>query len=118
MKGYDLNNGIWLSGQVWQLCLLERIPSPPSEIIVDEYQKKKRCQTLDLDPLTKYFGSTHDMYIVASHCFPTIVTIYICASTLENLSSGVCEQHRRRPGCASAQSDQRLCYSHFGKYHI
>ena len=25
--------------------------------------------------------------------------------------SGVCEQHRRRPACASAQSDQRLCYS-------
>ena len=29
----------------------------------------------------------------------------------KNLSSGVCEQHRRRPACASAQSDQRLCYS-------
>ena len=26
---------------------------------------------------------------------------------------GVCEQHRRRPACASAQSDQRLCYSLF-----
>ena len=30
---------------------------------------------------------------------------------------GVCEQHRRRPACASAQSDQCLCYSHFEKYH-
>ena len=40
------------------------------------------------------------------------------ASTRENLSSGVCEQHRRRPACASAQSDQRLCYSLCGKYHI
>ena len=40
------------------------------------------------------------------------------ASTRENLSSGVCEQHRRRPACASAQPDQRLCYSRFGKYHI
>ena len=39
------------------------------------------------------------------------------ASTRENLSSGVCEQHRRRPACAFAQSDQRLCYSIFGKYH-
>ena len=29
----------------------------------------------------------------------------------ENLSSGVCEQRRRRPDCVSAQSDQRLCYS-------
>ena len=26
---------------------------------------------------------------------------------------GVCEQHRRRPACASAQSDQRLLYSLF-----
>ena len=29
-----------------------------------------------------------------------------------------CEQHRRRPACAFAQSDQRLCYSRFRKYHI
>ena len=29
-----------------------------------------------------------------------------------------CEQHRRRPACASAQSDQRLCYSHFEKNHM
>ena len=31
---------------------------------------------------------------------------------------GVCEQHRPRPACASAQTDQPLCYSLFGKYHI
>ena len=42
----------------------------------------------------------------------------IWARTRENLSSGVCEQHRRRPACASAQSDQRLCYSLFKKYHM
>ena len=36
----------------------------------------------------------------------------------ENLSSGVCEQHRRTPACASAQPGQRLCYSLSGKYHI
>ena len=30
---------------------------------------------------------------------------------------GVCEQQRCRPACASAQSDQRLCYSLIGKYH-
>ena len=40
------------------------------------------------------------------------------ASTRENLSSGVCEQHRRRPAYASAQSDQRLCYSRIGKYYM
>ena len=32
----------------------------------------------------------------------------IWASTRETLNSGVCEQHRRRTACASAQSDQRL----------
>ena len=31
---------------------------------------------------------------------------------------GGCEQHWRRPACASAQSDQRLCYSLFGKCHM
>ena len=43
---------------------------------------------------------------------------YMRASTRENLSSGVCEQHSRRPACASAQSDQRLCYSLVRKYHV
>ena len=40
------------------------------------------------------------------------VSISMCtnnwASPRENLSSGVCEQHRCRPACASAQFDQRL----------
>ena len=40
------------------------------------------------------------------------------ASTRENLSSGGCDQHRRRPACASARSDQRLCYSRFVKYNV
>ena len=31
---------------------------------------------------------------------------------------GDCEQQRRKPACASAQSDQRLCYLLSGKYHI
>ena len=38
------------------------------------------------------------------------------ASTREKLSLVVCEQQRRRQ--ASVQSDQRLCYSLFEKYHI
>ena len=45
-------------------------------------------------------------------------TYIIWASTWENLSLGVCEQHRSRPACASAQSDQRLFYWLFGKYHM
>ena len=36
----------------------------------------------------------------------------------ENLSSEVCEQQRRRPACASAQTDQCLCYSLIRKYHV
>ena len=31
---------------------------------------------------------------------------------------GFCEQQRCRPACASAQSDQHLCYWLFEKYHI
>ena len=30
---------------------------------------------------------------------------------------GFAKQQRRRPACATAQPDQRLCYSLFGKYH-
>ena len=40
------------------------------------------------------------------------------ATTRENMSSGVSEQHRRRPACASVQSDQPLCYLLFGKYYM
>ena len=36
----------------------------------------------------------------------------------KNLSSGVCEKPRRRPACASAQSDQRLCFSLFAFFSI
>ena len=38
-------------------------------------------------------------------------------STRDNLSSGVCEELRRRPAYAYAQTGQRLCYSLFRKYH-
>ena len=50
--------------------------------------------------------------------FNLVIVSAIWASTRENLSSVVCEQHRRRPACASAQSDQRLCYSLFIKYYM
>ena len=45
------------------------------------------------------------------------------ASSRENLSSGGgggggCEQHRPRPAWASAQSDQRLCYSLCENYYM
>ena len=48
----------------------------------------------------------------------TISASHIWASTRENQSSGVCKQQRRRPACASAQSDHRLCFSLYEKYHM
>ena len=46
---------------------------------------------------------------IAQHC--VVKRHCIWATT----SSGICEQQRRRPACASAQSDQRLCCSLMGK---
>ena len=34
-----------------------------------------------------------------------------------NLSREICDLQRRRPACASAQSDQPPCYSLFGKHN-
>ena len=56
--------------------------------------------------------------VLTTHYIVFMKEFIFWASMQENLSSGVCEQHRRRPACASAQSDQRLCYSFFEKYHI
>ena len=49
----------------------------------------------------------------------TLKMLYgIWASPRENLSSWICEQQSRRTACASAQTDQRICYSRFGKYDL
>ena len=40
------------------------------------------------------------------------------ASSRENMFLGNGEHNRRRPSCASAQSDQRLCYSLIEKYYM
>ena len=40
------------------------------------------------------------------------------AAMRENRTLWVCEQHKRRPACASVQTDQHLCYLLIGKYHI
>ena len=50
--------------------------------------------------------------------YAVLKLVYIWAVTQKKLSSGVCEQHRPRPACASSQSDQRLSYLLFGKYHM
>ena len=62
-------------------------------------------------------------WLLTDHISTNILSVWLkyivnWASSRENLSSEVCEQQRRRPACASAQSDQRLCYSRFGKNHI
>ena len=56
------------------------------------------------------------VYCFLSDVFPMVLSIW--SWTWENLSSGVGEQQMRRPACASAQSDQRLCYSLIRRYHI
>ena len=50
--------------------------------------------------------------------FSSCKRVIIWASTRENLSSGICEQHSHRPACAFAQSDQCLCYSRCVKYNV
>ena len=40
----------------------------------------------------------------------SLKSIIVWASSRENLSLGVWEQQRCRPACASAHTDQRLCY--------
>ena len=47
-------------------------------------------------------------------CFYAINEQNKWARSSENMSYAICEQQRRRSACASAQSDQRLCYSLLG----
>ena len=50
-----------------------------------------------------------DAFNTTSRYLDDILSInYNLVSMRENLSSGICEQRRRRPACASALSDQRL----------
>ena len=43
---------------------------------------------------------------------------FVWASMQKNLSLGSCQYQMHRPACASAQSDQHLCYSLIGKYYL
>ena len=60
-------------------------------------------------------GSSKSTLVKMTHRWKSHVTAHIWASKQENLSSEVCEQHRCRQACTSAQSAQRLCYSLFEK---
>ena len=104
-----------------------------------EFLKKKRFwknqQTVNNDPTCrKYYCwpvfliSCLLTYSIVLSCVSPMyhVITYITrwayntirALTRENLSSGVCKQQRLTPAYAYAQSDQRLCYSFIGMYHI
>ena len=62
----------------------------------------------------------HEILVLIAYAQKLSLNIHadIWTSTQENISSEVFKQHRRRPACASAQSDQPLFYSLFGKYYI
>ena len=62
-------------------------------------------------------GSTESTLLKMPHCWKSHVEAHMGLEA-KNLSLVVCEQHRRRPGCAYAQTDQHLRYWLFGKYHI
>ena len=72
------------------------------------------------EPSFTEFSNFELIILAFENLGPSIIlrSIYGRASTQENLSSGFCRQQRRRPACPSAQTDQHLCYSLFGKYHI
>ena len=74
----------------------------------------KRSQSLSKDTHL-LFSTIH----VSCGYVPQLYYMHtIWASARENLSSEVCEQQRRRPACASAQTDQSLCYSLIKKHYI
>ena len=71
-----------------------------------------------LCPYFMYVSSECSGETVHLHRLARAFSAHIWALAQENLSSGVCEQQRCRPACTSPQTDQRHCYSLFGKYHI
>ena len=52
---------------------------------------------------------------IVIHYMESIILIW--ASTRINLSLGICKKQMHRHACASAKTDQHLCYSLYGKYH-
>ena len=69
------------------------------------------------------FNLRHSMQIYNTENSKKFMAIYqvnymMVLNARETLSSEGCEPHMRRPAWASTQSDQRLCYSLIGKYHM
>ena len=91
--------------------------------ITFEKNVNRRQQKHEIYPACKESNDLLYKILLCCRSYEKVWSIlYInCASTRENLSSGVCKQQRCRPACldcASAQSDQHLCYLLIGKYHI
>ena len=88
------------------------------------YDKKTRYRHLrlylivELETDLTELGCKDDLGFFMMHSHLLVLSWIIWASLRENLSSGVCEQHRRRPACASAQTAQRLCYSLLELIHV
>ena len=67
-------------------------------------------------------GSSETTLVKMPHCWKSHAMAQICdyksdsisqqmgVFTRENMSLRVCKQHRRRPACASTQSNQCLCF--------
>ena len=74
------------------------------------------------DPIEMQYSVSPDLDLhymsISQHMLLVLIDIISVTYVRENLFSEVCKQQRHRPAWASAQSDQRLCNSLIGKYHI
>ena len=89
----------------------------PTELI-NSIKHEHLCKILCL---SQDINSGRDITLCITIYKPLVVYVFsyiMAVIDSRKRSSGVCQQHRRRPACASAQSDQHLCYSLFRKYHI
>ena len=87
-----------------------------------QYLKSKNCVSFQANWYCNYVDTDHTIILLkmagkflGSTYFLLAPATNNWASPLQNLSSEVCEQQRPRPACASAQPDQRLCYSLTGR---
>ena len=62
---------------------------------------------------TVAFNAESDLYIV----YPMASLLIQMSHVMTKPVFAVCEQQRHRSACASAQSDQRLCYSLYRYYN-
>ena len=83
---------------------------------MDHFRSQSIINLLKVNNKVELKQVSHVLYLIRKQNMKNPCILW--ASTRENLSLGVYEQQRRRPACALAKSDQRLCYSLIVKYHI